>query len=225
MQSGELIWLLTGIGIGLVIAMLMLAGMLVIDGRRLQRRASATGELMRNAPPEPKVDAAPARKIALVPDTPRRTSVPRPVPPAPAPREPVVVDAKPSEPAAVIVDEMMSNLAAEIARVQTAEPATVVIEAPPPAALPEPAPVSAPIEAVASEPQPIELPAPEPVSMASIEVTVEPPADPTPIVVAEAPIVVAPPPAPKVPPLPKVTPARKFAPALPPRSPQEGGKA
>ncbi len=221
MQAGDVIWLLAGIGIGLTLAMLILAGVLVADGQRFKRRLT----LASDAATEPRPARAPKGSVLLAGSRPSAEAKSRPAPPTPpAPpiREPIVVDAKAVEPAAAVVEEMMSDLAAEIARVQTVEPVTVDVPAAPepvrvvaePAALPPPSP-------------PAPLPPPVPAAPAVTEKAAAPvvaapaPAPPVAPLVA-APVIEpapAPPPPPKVPALPKVTPARKFAPALPPRNP------
>jgi DNA polymerase-3 subunit gamma/tau len=211
-QAGEVIWLFAGIGIGLTAAMLILAAVLVVDGQRLRRRVSQGAAPAAAFPPAPRPSA--------IPETPRRPVVearPKPVPVAPPPPpkvlEPIVADPKVVAPAAVVVDEMMTDLAAEIARMQTIEPVTVAAELPPPV---EPVRVVAePAAPPPPEPEPVAIPASEPVTAPPAPPVPEPAAAP----IAEAPVA-AQPPAPKVPPLPKVTPARKFAPALPPRDPK-----
>lgn len=214
MQAGEVIWLFAGIGIGLTAAMLILAAVLVVDGQRLRRRVA------QGAAPAAAA-FTPAPRAPAVSETLRRPAAearPKPVPVAPPPPpkvlEPIVADPKVVAPAAVVVDEMMTDLAAEIARMQTTEPVTVAAELPPPVE---------PVRVVAEPAVPEPPPAPEPVAAPAPESVTPPPAPPVPepaaAPIAEAPVA-APPPAPKVPPLPKVTPARKFAPALPPRDPK-----
>ena len=159
MQAGEVIWLLAGIGIGLTVAMLILAGVLVVDGQRLKRRltlASVADEAPRPAP-MPRAAAVPAAPRPLAEARPRPVAPPAPAvpPPPPAPPrtvEPIVADPRMVEPATAVVEEMMSDLAAEIARVQTpepvvvevlpaTEPARVVAEPVAPTPVPEPPPV------------------------------------------------------------------------------------
>jgi hypothetical protein len=211
-QAGEVIWLLAGIGIGLTVAMLMLAGVVLVDGQRFRRRS-----LQAAAPAAAAVPAAP--RSSATPATPRRPAPearpkPAPGPPPQPPRvlEPIVADPTAVAPAATVDDEMMTDLAAEIARMQTTEPVTVAAELPPAVepvrVVAEPA---APLQAV---PEPVAALAPEPVGPPPAS----PVAEPVPEPVAKAPT--PGPAAPKVPPLPKVTPPRKFAPALPPRDPK-----
>lgn len=232
MQAGEIVWLLAGIGVGLTLAMLILAGVLLVDGRRASRLApaSAGGDMVRKPPLATRLPGA-----SRPPAEPRMKLAPVP-PPATRASEPVALEPHRPEPQAS-VDDMMSDLAAEIARVQASEPAQLepppVEEAQPVAATPaeppapEPppaAPAPQPTPAVVNHaapaaPDPVVTPAPAPAPA-----TVVPPAPaaapaPAPAVAAPAPAATTPPPPPKVPPLPKVAPARKFAPALPPRNP------
>lgn len=231
MQASDVIWLLAGIGIGLTVAMLILAGVLVVDGQRFKRRLSLASS------PEEALRPAPAPRAPVVP----RTVEARPktiagtlaaaVPAVPVrSKEPIVADPKQVEPAAAVVDEMMSDLAAEIARMQAPEPVAVEVEPVPepvqvvaePVAPPAPElpPAPAPPQAAIAPPEPVA--APEPVAEPVVEevtapVAEEPEAPP----LVLAPVIQPAPAPPKLPPLPKVTPARKFAPALPPRNPPE----
>lgn len=218
MQAGEVIWLLAGIGIGLVAAMLILVGVLIVDGRRLRSRVQV-GERKPEFPMAATAKAKPpsARTVPAVPEPTRRPRDARPtLAPMPAPERAETVLAaqqrhagdKPAEPSPALPDEMMSNLASEIARVQVDEPVNVIAEPP-----------VEPVRALAEPAMP--PPPPEPASEAPAETSPPKPA---------VPVAVEPPPpdarpAPKVSSLPKVTPARKFAPALPPRTPPAGGKS
>lgn len=206
MQAGEIIWFLAGIGLGLTIAMGLLAGMALLDRRRTPSEPEASASLD-DAEPVQSVSVS-RRKVPPVPEPmPRvpedRKPAPRsiaPLSPPPA-RAPVTLDAKVVEPPA-----KSSDLAVEIARVQSSA-AEQTIELPPA----DPVPV---IAAPAPTPPVVE---PEPAAPSA-----EPPPPPKPAEAALTQLTapVEPPPAPKFPPLPKVTPARKFAPALPPKRPK-----
>ena len=227
MQASDVIWLLAGIGIGLTVAMLILAGVLVVDGQRFKRRlslASSPEETLRPAP-APRAPAA-SRTVEARPRTITPSTAPA-MPPAPVrSKEPIVADPKLVEPAAAVVDEMMSDLAAEIARMQLPEPVAVEVHPAPeliqvvaePVALPPapelpPPPVAQPAP-VAAQPALVAAPVVEEIAAPVAE---EPEAPP----LVLAPVIQPAPAPPKLPPLPKVTPARKFAPALPPRNPAE----
>jgi len=200
-QAGEIIWFLAGIGLGLTLAMGLLAVMALLD----RSRGSADPEEI--ASPE---DAGqqpmpvPRRKVRPVPEpmllVPEdRKPASRPFAPLspPPPRAPVTLDSTVVERPA-----KSSDLAEEIARMQ-ASAAEQPVEPPS-----SPAPVIAAPASPAAEPEPAApAAAAKPADDALAELTspVEPPA------------------APKVPPLPKVTPARKFAPALPPKPPGNTG--
>src|SRR5690606_36614532 len=110
-QAGVIVWLLAGICVGLTLAMLIRAGVLLVDGRRASRLApaSAGGDTVRKPPLATRLSGAslppaePRMKLAPVSPPPARTSEP--------------VAAEPHRPGPeTSVEDMMSDLAAEIAR-------------------------------------------------------------------------------------------------------------
>lgn len=214
MQAGEVIWLLAGIGIGLTIAIGILAIVAAVDGRRLRRRhvgVAPADEALPLTPPDarPRARKPSPRPLAALKPQRKAEVVAQPVrqleqPPSPD-REPVA-EATSAEPVSQVTDELLSDLAAEIARVQVGPP--VAIE------MPEPEPM----RVVVADPTPVARPAPTMVPPQQAVESQPGPFQPVaaPVETAPEPVVVAAP-SPKVPPLPKVPPARKFAPALPPR--------
>jgi hypothetical protein len=233
-----MIWFLVGIGAGLAVALIGFVLMAVVDGRRLRRLAEM--EEIEGA------DEVPAER-RMAPEGPLAD-----VPPDVAPvqrRRPAIAELRNAASADGVVDEMMSNLAAEIARMQSSDSATLTIELPAStvpmqgvvepavqASMPE-APLTpmraAMAEALARPAEPVRKAppiVPKPVVKPAIKPVQRPVAKPEPLppqAIVEAtpepvePVAVepAPPPKPKIPPLPRVAPARKFAPALPQRKP------
>src|SRR5690606_12921566 len=110
-QAGEIVWLLAGIGVGLTLAMLILAGVLLVDGRRAGRLAPASpGGAPVLKPPLASRSAGASRP----PAAPRMKRAPVSPPPAPTSAP---VAAEPHRPGPeTSVEDMMSDLAAEIAR-------------------------------------------------------------------------------------------------------------
>lgn len=234
-----MIWFLVGIGGGLTVALVGFVLMAVVDGRRLRRRADAADRAgAEDMPAERRM--APEGPLADVP--PDDMPVPR--------RRPAIAELRNAGTADGVVDEMMSNLAAEIARMQSSDGATLTIELPAStvpmqgvvepavqASMPE-APLTpmraAMAEALARPAEPVRK-APPIVPKPVVKPVQRPAARPdavapqvAPMQAAAAPVEPvaaepAPPPKPKIPPLPRVAPARKFAPALPQRKPNSAG--
>ncbi len=256
MQPGEVIWFLTGLGVGLTLAIVIFAGVAFADGRR-RRLSAARATFVPEAPDAAEFPAAAKTAQALrrqQPSLPEVPTGPLPdVPPEPVPqvrrRSTGMTELRNDGAPDGNVNEAMSTLAAEIARMQSSEPAQVTIDLPaaepmqrvtvqqPPAPV---GPVAPPVgrgdaarQVVEGRPaierrSPVEprpaVSATRPLSAATPvpppSMTVQP--TPPPVLEATSPLPEPEPPRPapaKVPPLPRVAPARKFAPALPPRTP------
>lgn len=204
MDATGLVWLAAGTGLGLTLAMFILGGVLLVDGRKMNKRVRAA-KALKAAEPAPRTAArpAPVRPVVTAPPPQRKAPPAKPVEAAPTAK--AVAPVVPQEvPVSDADAALVRDLAAAIEQSRTAEavaakPAEAIALAPP---APEPVQVAqiAPVET----PKPVPAPVPaEPVKAAESEIIAEP-----------APIRVAKP----APPLPKVTPARKFAPALPPKA-------
>lgn len=248
MQAGEIIWFLAGIGAGLTLAIVIFAAVAVADSRRARRQLDAAGDWagVDAAPIErderPRVQmhvrepVAPSGPLSNLPPERVARSKPRPI----------NSERRNLASSAVVEDETMSTLAAEISRMHSSGAVTVDVEparpvqsvqmppepdrvaqtvpqlvvraAPAPTVKPHAEPVVAATVETAAAPTPVKT-APPPLELEVASLPVEAEANPA----SEEPPRPAKPAVSKLPPLPRVAPARKFAPALPPRTPPVSG--